>query len=112
MAIKISFSSFFDSQVKKFVKKFPSLADELKEFLESLQENPFVGKSLGAGLYKIRLASSSKGKGKSGGFRIINYIVTENKEDIDITVLTIYDKSEDSTMKKDILVKMVKLSNS
>jgi mRNA-degrading endonuclease RelE of RelBE toxin-antitoxin system len=112
MAIKISFSSFFDSRVKKFVKKFPSLADELKEFLESLQENPFVGKSLGAGLYKIRLASSSKGKGKSGGFRIINYIVTENKEDIDITVLTIYDKSEDSTMKKDILVKMIKLSNS
>ena len=114
MAIKISFSSFFDSRVKKFVKKFPSLEDELREFLESLKENPFVGKSLGAGLYKIRLASSSKGKGKSGGFRIINYIVTENKdkEDIDITVLTIYDKSEDSTMKKNILVKMVKLSNS
>ena len=112
MAIKISFSSFFDSRVKKFVKKFPSLADELREFLESLQENPLIGQSLGAGLYKIRLASNSKGKGKSGGFRIINYIVTENKEDIDITILTIYDKSEDSTMKKNILVKMVKLSNS
>ncbi len=42
----------------------------------------------------------------------INYIVTENKEDIDITILTIYDKSEDLTMKKNILVKMVKLSNS
>ena len=112
MAIKISFSSFFDSRVKKFVKKFPSLADELREFLESLQENPLIGQSLGAGLYKIRLASNSKRKGKSGGFRIINYIVTENKEDIDITILTIYDKSEDSTMKKNILVKMVKLSNS
>ena len=112
MAIKISFSSFFDSRVKKFIKKFPSLGDELREFLESLQEDPFIGKSLGAGLYKIRLASSSKGKGKSGGFRIINYIVTENKEDIDITILTIYDKSEDLTMKKNILVKMVKLSNS
>ena len=110
MAIKISFSGFFDSRVKKFIKKFPSLADELREFLESLQENPFIGQSLGAGLYKIRLASSSKGK--SGGFRIINYIITENKEDIDITVLTIYDKSEDSTMKKNVLVKMVKASNS
>ena len=68
MAIKISFSSFFDSRVKKFIKKFPSLEDELKEFLESLKENSFVGQSLGAGLYKIRLASSDKGKGKSGGF--------------------------------------------
>jgi len=56
----------------------------------------------------MRLASESKGKGKSGGFRIINYIVSQNKDEIDITVLMIYDKSEDSTMKKEVLVKMVK----
>jgi len=72
------------------------------------KRTPFVGKSLGASLYKMRLASESKGKGKSGGFRIINYIVSQNKDEIDITVLMIYDKSEDSTMKKEVLVKMVK----
>ncbi|MCU0468015.1 MAG: addiction module toxin RelE [Arcicella sp.] len=76
--------------------------------MESLHETPFQGESLGAGLYKVRLSSKSKGKGKSGGFRIINYIISENNEDTDITLLTIYDKSEDSTMKKNILVKMVK----
>lgn len=108
MATNINFSDPFESRVKRFIKKFPSLANELIDFMDLLKENPFLGESLGAGLYKVRLASKSKGKGKSGGFRVINYIVTENKEDIDITVLTIYDKSEDSTMKKNILVKMVK----
>jgi mRNA-degrading endonuclease RelE of RelBE toxin-antitoxin system len=108
MAININFSDPFESRVKKFVKKFPSLAQELIDFVAELEDTPFMGESLGAGLYKIRLASKSKGKGKSGGFRIINYIILQNKEDIDITVLTIYDKSEDSTMKKKVLVKMVK----
>ncbi len=108
MATNINFSDPFESRVKRFIKKFPSLANELIDFVDLLKENPFLGESLGAGLYKVRLASKSKGKGKSGGFRVINYIVTENKDDIDITVLTIYDKSEDSTMKKNILVKMVK----
>ena len=108
MATNINFSDPFESRVKRFIKKFPSLANELIDFVDLLKENPFLGESLGVGLYKVRLASKSKGKGKSGGFRVINYIVTENKDDIDITVLTIYDKSEDSTMKKNILVKMVK----
>lgn len=108
MAININFSDAFESRVKKFIKKFPSLANELIDFVEELKKNPFVGKSLGAGLYKMTLASESKGKGKSGGFRIINYIVSQNKDEIDVTVLIIYDKSEDSTMKKEVLVKMVK----
>ena len=108
MAISIKFSDPFESRVKKFVKKFPSLANELINFVESLNDTPLQGESLGSGLYKVRLASKSKGKGKSGDFRIINYIVTENNGDTDITLLTIYDKSEDSTMKKNVLVKMVK----
>lgn len=40
---------------------------------------------------KIRLAIASKGKGKSGGAKvIINIVVAEN----DVYLLTIYDKSE------------------
>jgi mRNA-degrading endonuclease RelE of RelBE toxin-antitoxin system len=112
MAININFSDPFESRVKKFLKKFPSLSDELIEFVEELKENPFVGKSLGAGLYKVRLASESKGKGKSGGFRVINYVISQNREDVNITVLTIYDKSEDATMKKGVLLKMAKAMDS
>jgi mRNA-degrading endonuclease RelE of RelBE toxin-antitoxin system len=41
--------------------------------------------------YKIRLAIKSKGKGKSGGARVIPYVMTDDKE---VYLLTIYDKSE------------------
>lgn len=43
--------------------------------MDSLEVTPKQDQSLGAGLYKIRLGSASKGGGKSGGFRAITYYV-------------------------------------
>jgi hypothetical protein len=48
-------------------------------------------RALGSGTSKIRLAVRSKGKGKSGGMRIITFTIDRNKE---VYLLTIYDKSE------------------
>ena len=33
--------------------------------------NPFLGDDLGSGIRKVRMAIASKGKGKSGGARIL-----------------------------------------
>jgi len=44
MAININFSDAFESRVKKFIKKFPSLATELIDFVEELKKNPLCGK--------------------------------------------------------------------
>lgn len=45
------------------------------------------------------MAIASKGKGKSGGARVITYNLQRKKEDeIDITLMTIYDKSEISNV--------------
>jgi hypothetical protein len=50
-----------------------------------------LGTSLGKNCYKIRIAITSKGKGKSGGARLITYVrITKNK----VFLLDIYDKSE------------------
>ena len=84
-------SSKFKKEAKKLIKKFPSLKQELAHLSTILQTMPESGTSLGNNTYKIRVAIKSKGKGKSGGARIITYIVTENKE---VYLLTIYDKSE------------------
>jgi len=56
-----------------------------------LSQTPETGTVLGNNTYKIRISIKSKGKGKSGGARVITYLVTENKE---VFLLTIYDKSE------------------
>ena len=97
----------FKRSFKRLSKKFRTLNSELNNLITELEENPKLGKSLGAGLYKIRLASESKGGGKSGGFRVITYYI-EEIDDLEIVYLvTIYDKSEEDSIKKSDLVKIV-----
>ena len=52
-----------------------------------------MGESLGGGVRKIRIAIGSKGKGKSGGARVLTLIILVS-DDADVTLLTIYDKEE------------------
>ena len=81
----------FKSQSKRLIKKFPSLKKELSELNGILSGTPNLGTPLGNDTFKVRLAVKSKGKGKSGGMRIITFKIDKNME---IYLLTIYDKSE------------------
>jgi hypothetical protein len=99
---------FFESKYKRLAKKFPSLGNELVNLEKELINNPKLGESLGANLYKIRLSAKEKGKGKSGGFRIITYLVQEYQNSFEIYLITIFDKSEDASISKSLLLKIVK----
>ena len=91
MSYKISSIPLFDKQAKRLAKKYPSLKRDLIDFVQSLTNKPEQGTALGNDFYKIRLAISSKGKGKSGGARIITYVkVLETM----VILTSIYDKSE------------------
>lgn len=91
----------FKSQSKRLIKKYQSLKNELYELTNELEKNPYIGIPLGNNCYKIKLGIKSKSKGKSGGARIVSYLVNEENE---LFLLTIYDKSEiDSISKKDIM---------
>ena len=81
----------FKKQAKRLIKKFPSLKQELADLSTTLAKELAAGTPLGNNTYKIRLAIKSKGKGKSGGARVITYAVKEENE---VYLLTIYDKSE------------------
>lgn len=104
----IIYSDAFESKLKRFAKKFPSILDEIEKLAEQLEDDAQIGISLGSGLYKIRLSVESKGGGKSGGFRVISYIVYQEPESSDVYLLTLYDKSEDNSFKKESLVKLIK----
>ncbi len=59
-----------------------------------------MGSPLGKNIFKIRIAINSKGKGKSGGARIIHYV---QFDEFTILLLSIYDKGEkDNISEKDI----------
>ena len=77
------------------LKRHRSLGKDLLKLEKELEAKPTTGIALGHGLYKVRLAIASKGKGKSGGGRVITYVVTEDAE---VYLLSIYDKSEYDTV--------------
>jgi mRNA-degrading endonuclease RelE of RelBE toxin-antitoxin system len=81
----------FDRQLKRLAKKYHSLKAEYATLIDELEDNPRKGVSLGSNCFKIRLSIASKGRGKSGGARVITHLYIENKT---VFLLAIYDKKE------------------
>ncbi|GAB3936038.1 type II toxin-antitoxin system RelE/ParE family toxin [Mucilaginibacter myungsuensis] len=95
----------FDRQLKRLVKKYPSIKQEFSALIDSLEVEPHQGTPLGDGCYKIRIAIRSKGKGKSGGARVVtNVMVTEQT----VYLLSIYDKSEKANLTDKELEELLK----
>ena len=63
--------------------------------ISSLAKNPELGTSLGAGLYKARMAR--KDDGKSGGYRVLYFY---KPVDMPIFLLTIFAKNEKDNITK------------
>jgi hypothetical protein len=85
----------FERQFKRYRKKYHSLVEDYRSFLENIKENPLQGVNLGNGIRKVRLGIASKGGGKSGGMRVITFSLSKVDDEIyEITLLYIYDKSE------------------
>ena len=98
----------FKRDIKPLLKKYKTLKESILKLESDLKENPFLGDAYGQGVYKIRVADESKGKGKSGGFRVLYYHLSKTPQGIEILLLNIFDKSERSTIKKSEAVKRLK----
>jgi hypothetical protein len=106
MNCNISTIPLFDRQAKSLAKKYPSLKSDLICLIENLKTDPEQGIPLGNNFYKIRLAITSKGRGKSGGARVITFLkVTKST----IYLTAIYDKSIKSSITESELNKIFKL---
>ena len=111
MKVIIITTNNFRKEAKKLLKKYHSLKNELKEFSKALQKNPKLGIQITKNTFKIRLAVKSKGKGKSGGMRIITYLyikVHEKEELTQVYLLSIYDKSEFQNISEKVLKELIK----
>ena len=81
----------FERESKQLRKKYASLSGEVRELVDELRTNPTKGTPVGHSCYKIRLAIKSKGRGKSGGARVITYYYIHGST---VYLLSIYDKAE------------------
>lgn len=106
MSYSISSIPLFDKQAKRLTKKYPSLKKDLAGLIEKLADEPEQGTALGNSFYKIRLAIASKGKGKSGGARVITYVKVAHNT---VYLTSIFDKSEKSTITDKELEQIFKL---
>jgi mRNA-degrading endonuclease RelE of RelBE toxin-antitoxin system len=91
MSFNIYATDFFDKELKKLSKKYPSVKNDYKDLVDSLKKEPKQGDPLGKDCYKIRMAITSKGKGKSGGSRVISCVKIVAGS---VFLLSIYDKGD------------------
>lgn len=103
MNYTVKLASKFKKDFKRLDKKYHSLEQDVDNLVASLTANPFQGADLGNGVRKVRMAISGKGRGKSGGARVITYTIAVDESTGRITLLTLYDKNEqDSISRKEI----------
>jgi len=95
MSYSIRPTPTFQKQFRKLLKKYRSLTSDILKLQDSILESPNQGTSLGKGCFKVRLAISSKNRGKSGGARIISYVQVVDET---VFLLSIYDKSVKSSL--------------
>lgn len=107
MSFKVIATEPFARKLKRLAKKHKSLKEDLLPLVELLAEEPLSqGVSLGNDCFKIRLAITSKGRGKSGGARVITYVkVTKER----VYLMDIYDKSEQASISDKELALLIEL---
>ncbi|GAA4214303.1 hypothetical protein GCM10022289_47720 [Pedobacter jeongneungensis] len=105
MSFKVKTVPNFEREVKKIFKKHRCIKSDLLKLINDLEINPELGIHLGQNIYKIRLSISGSNKGKSGGARVITYVVIVEKM---VYLAEIYLKSNHSTVNIDDVILRLK----
>ena len=103
--MRIVFTTDFKTAYKRLKKKYASFDSDFRALMHSLTDRPEQGVELFDGIRKIRLNIKSKGKGKSGGARII--IRVQRINDV-LAFLFVYDKSEMENVRDEYLRDIIK----
>jgi len=105
MNFKVQATPHFLKEAKKLSKKYISIKPDLETLSRKLSTNPESGISLGGNLYKVRMAITSKGKGKSGGARVITLVKIIKST---VYLVSIYDKSEQESISDKVIKELIR----
>ena len=115
MNVTVRITKNFKIAAKPLLKKYPSLQKDLLKLEAELIISPTLGIALGLNAYKIRLKISSKGKGKSGGARVISLVeatliseINVTEEQVTVNLITIYDKADTASISDKELKELIK----
>ena len=105
MSFEVLYTDNFEHRLKKLAKKYRSVKNDLEKLITALEKDPKQGTPIGKDCYKIRLAVTSKGKGKSGGARVITHLQVAGNL---VYLLSIYDKSGQENISDKELIELLK----
>ena len=105
MAILVVPTDDFVKELKRISKKQKSVLSDIGKLSAQLKETPTMGIELGHNFYKIRMSISGTSKGKSGGARIITYVILDQER---VLLTEIYLKSEYDTADISALIQRLK----
>lgn len=94
MSYEIVLTQSIKDAIRRLKKRYRHVVDDLEVAVNALQEQPTLGVvvSGGHGVRKVRVANRDVSRGKSGGYRVIYYLVDEPRKLM--YLLLIYSKSE------------------
>ena len=104
MQYSVEVSDNFIKEAKRLIKKYRSLKHEIDELSVDLASNPTLGTPLGNDIYKIRISVKSKGRGKSGGARIMSLVKVVDSV---VILFSIYNKGEKDSISDVEIKKLV-----
>lgn len=87
----------FEQAFQKLEERYPKIDDDFEEFLDEIEKNGDLGEDCsgvvknGNKVFKKRMKNTSARKGKRGGFRVIEYLITSNNH---VYLLDFYSKSD------------------
>ena len=95
MPVNIEFTPEFKRNLRALSKKYRHIKSDVDPLIHDLQSGLLPGDQVTGTSYtifKVRIPNRDVQKGKSGGYRLIYYLQTK----VDIILITIYSKSEQS----------------
>jgi mRNA-degrading endonuclease RelE of RelBE toxin-antitoxin system len=100
--IQIALTPRFKRDLRELAKRYRSIRSDIQPLIDQLQAGQTPGDRI-AGIkyqvFKVRLQNSNIQKGKSGGYRVIYYLKTEEN----IILATIYSKSDFSDISREVI---------
>lgn len=100
--IEIALTPRFKRDLRELAKRYRSIRSDIQPLIEQLQAGEIPGDRIAGVKYqvfKVRLKNSDIQKGKSGDYRVIYYLKTEQG----IILTTIYSKSDISDVSNEII---------
>ncbi|MDE6127193.1 MAG: addiction module toxin RelE [Muribaculaceae bacterium] len=95
----------FIKSAKAIARKYRSFNADYQKFVDELSDNPRMGVDLGEGFRKVRMSISSKGKGKSGGCRVITFDMVERNQRL--YLIYAYDRSDYDSVNMAVIKRIV-----